>query len=78
VPPDLPASHVWRQRTGARKDKKAGLKKQQPKFGEFSAIIKGYGAALACRLENTKKPGPQQVDYDDDDALRTAGYLEAA
>ncbi len=33
---------------------------------------------LAFRLENTKKLGPQQVDYDDDDALRTAGYLEAA
>jgi len=61
---------------GARKDKKAGQKEQRLEFGEFSEIVRGYGATLACRLDNARKPPEQQIDCVDDEALKAAGYLE--
>ncbi len=60
---------------GARKDKATGQKLVRIDFDEFRAVVREYGARLACRLDNAKKPESQWIDCPNDDALEAAGYL---
>jgi hypothetical protein len=60
---------------GARKDKATGQKLQRMDIGEFTMIVREYGARLACRLDNAKKPESQWIDCPDYDALEAGGYL---
>lgn len=60
---------------GARKDKEHHQKEERIDFSEFRRIIRGYGAILACRLDNARQQSQAQVDCFDKGAMRDAGYL---
>ena len=63
---------------GARKDKETGQKLERMDFDEFRAVLREYGARVACRLDNAKLPESQpEVDCVDENALEAAGYLLA-
>ena len=61
---------------GARKDKGAGQKETRMEFGEMRAEAQVYGARLACRLDDARRPeGQAQLNCADEQVLRSEGYL---
>lgn len=58
---------------GARKNKKAGQKKdERMDFDEFRDVVDEYGARVRCRFENGKLPKAQWVDCTDAKAREAA------